>query len=81
MRVHSMADAMAHLAGMPQAETDALMEKIGSQNPMILIGGYAVDAAIVGVWYALKVEDPPINTDDIVERINCVLQVMYAGLI
>jgi hypothetical protein len=64
---------------MTPTEVDFVIEIVARNNPGILIGGYRVDWAILGIWKALGVEDLP--REDVYTRINECLGVMYAGLI
>jgi len=70
---------LAKATGVPQIEADEVLGKVGRANPMLLVGGFAVDCAIMGMWVALRAEE--LTAEEIIDRISEALGALYAGLI
>lgn len=90
MAIHAWAEAAAQRAGLNKEHAEEILLQISKRNPALLIGGFTVDVAIIGVWLALMEEDFDtgdsangyvLSDDEINQRVDETLQVMYAGLV
>lgn len=78
------AAAICRSVGLRAAHCKSVMLEVQERNPALLIGGYHIDAAIMGIWVSLQMESVErvvLTDDEIYDRITECLSVMYAGLI
>lgn len=86
MPIHPVAAAAARAAGLRRDHVEAILLEVSNRNPALLVGGYHVDIAILGIWISLMEEAADgervvLSDEEIQERITMCLSAMYEGII
>jgi hypothetical protein len=79
VHVHPTALMVGADMGMDKTAMRELIHQVGERNPMLLVGGYNIDVAIIAMAAALRQEDYPTGDVDIFDRIQTMIEVYCAG--